>query len=630
MEFNLLNLDDDVIMNTIEYMEAGDIERYYNTRERNGSRSSFNLAISSVMPKFRDSVIPRHKEIFFKFYSSIFKLRKKGDKPGYLHYKILAHCIDKEKVATSLLQIVDKDLTLMYAARHDTGGKVVRFLIDGGAVVETRTIEAACHRGNIKALEIFKEKGINVVTELGVHIAAQNGHLKILKILDAEGAELHLEDERALILAIKGGHLPVVKYLIRRGANIHARDELPIKVAGDGGDVEIIKYLIDNGANLRVGRSAPLRAALENGHIDAVEYLLKRESETRPSARDIDMCDFLRSRWGEDGDVTLRLVEILWSWGLSVSTSHNIADMEDRGEVSPLVASIGCGSVQLVKFIIDNGFHYDNDVVSSIRVLIDSYDISQSFRDSSVRMILDFSERKYGRYFALAQGAYNLGYLDIAIKKRYYEIVRLFLQHGVRPGIDSLTLAIKTEAKFRSDVQGKPRSYVLRILDELDDYTLDERVRMTFTIKESMDPPFPKSATALFRREGERHFNSLRELREWLRGLDIPSQSKGIVALHTMGRRLLNSILSGERKLVKLLIQHGAIINMSVFKGAISKKDEWTLRYLLQKVEEIEGVQRDMRVGDERWIDELVEYASSARFRAGVGILGEFRERYCV
>ena len=65
-----------------------------------------------------------------------------------------------------------------------------------------------------------------------------------------EGADIHADDDEALIRASEHGHLDVVKYLVQNGANIHAVDDYDLKYASRNGHLDVVKYLVSEGAEV--------------------------------------------------------------------------------------------------------------------------------------------------------------------------------------------------------------------------------------------------------------------------------------------------------------------------------------------------------------------------------------------
>ena len=94
-----------------------------------------------------------------------------------------------------------------------------------------------------------------VVTWL--YIAAQEGHLPVVKLLLDRGADVNPamtnEGYTPLLIAAREGHLPVVQLLLDRGADgSQANDDgnTPLLIATQQGHLPVVQLLLDRGANV--------------------------------------------------------------------------------------------------------------------------------------------------------------------------------------------------------------------------------------------------------------------------------------------------------------------------------------------------------------------------------------------
>jgi hypothetical protein len=117
-----------------------------------------------------------------------------------------------------------------------------------------------------------------------LHIAAEKGHLEIIKGLLKFGAIIDSKSEygkTALHFAAENGHLEIVKCLLKFGAIIDSKDKYgraALHIAAQKGHLEIIKDLLKFGAIIdsksEYDKTA-LHFAAENGHLEIVKCLLK-------------------------------------------------------------------------------------------------------------------------------------------------------------------------------------------------------------------------------------------------------------------------------------------------------------------------------------------------------------------
>ncbi|CUJ71834.1 ankyrin repeat domain-containing protein [Achromobacter xylosoxidans] len=90
---------------------------------------------------------------------------------------------------------------------------------------------------------------------------------EVKKLLKA-GASFHYDDSRAFRCAANcaanNGRLGIFKFFIGRGADIHANDDEALINAASWGNVEMVKFLVEQGA--------PIEAAKENGTQEVQDF----------------------------------------------------------------------------------------------------------------------------------------------------------------------------------------------------------------------------------------------------------------------------------------------------------------------------------------------------------------------
>ena len=110
-------------------------------------------------------------------------------------------------------------------------------------------------------------------------------NLEKVKAAIKNGADVHINNDEALIQACERGYFDIVKYLVDKGANIHAEDDAAIAVLWEnsiGGltshpddkeYVDILKYLIKKGVDINIMDGVLLAVAAEFGNIELIEWL---------------------------------------------------------------------------------------------------------------------------------------------------------------------------------------------------------------------------------------------------------------------------------------------------------------------------------------------------------------------
>jgi ankyrin repeat protein len=117
---------------------------------------------------------------------------------------------------------------------------------------------------------------IHEQNDLAIIIASGEGRTEIVKYLVEHGADIAAVNYRALRLASIYGHLETVKYLVELGADIHNQDDDSLKYASKGGHLEVVKYLLEKGANIHAQNDAALLIAVTNNRLNVVKYLLEK------------------------------------------------------------------------------------------------------------------------------------------------------------------------------------------------------------------------------------------------------------------------------------------------------------------------------------------------------------------
>ena len=129
-----------------------------------------------------------------------------------------------------------------------------------------------------------------------LYAAASKGHVAIVKILLAHGADANATDwsgDTPLRRAVKNGYLDIVKSLVEYGANVHGKDKLGrtllhsvVMVRGERTVIVktlVIEYGVD--INIRDDEGfTPLQKATAFGHSNIVKFLLERGADANREA----------------------------------------------------------------------------------------------------------------------------------------------------------------------------------------------------------------------------------------------------------------------------------------------------------------------------------------------------------
>ncbi|KAI9771979.1 MAG: hypothetical protein M1839_002572 [Geoglossum umbratile] len=198
-----------------------------------------------------------------------------------------------------------------------------------------------------------------------LHIAAQHGHLGVVKQLLAAGMDVnslpaHRSGRSALQAAAEAGHIPLVRFLLTEGADINtpaaSEDGLTaLQAAAMRGDIQLVNLLIDRGANINAspgesgGRTA-LQAAAQNGHTKICRLLLEKGAEINARPADFDGRTALQAAAEGGHEEIIRL--------LHCNDAHINAPASHGGLTSIQAAAKG-GSIGVVRFLIQHGADID-------------------------------------------------------------------------------------------------------------------------------------------------------------------------------------------------------------------------------------------------------------------------------
>src|SRR6185369_2961863 len=107
----------------------------------------------------------------------------------------------------------------------------------------------ACKSGNIIGVQYLIEHEYEY-DYLAICIAAEYGHIEIVKYLFERGADIRIYSDMALRYSAQNGHLQVVKYLIENGAYVHAINDSSLCYSAENGHLSVVEYLLYQGADI--------------------------------------------------------------------------------------------------------------------------------------------------------------------------------------------------------------------------------------------------------------------------------------------------------------------------------------------------------------------------------------------
>jgi ankyrin repeat protein len=259
-------------------------------------------------------------------------------------------------------------LTAAFMAAHRGDAGILSLLLDHGLDIDA-PVDGICVRATEQ--DTFLVDG--VVTEsdgyLGgkeralLHIAAANGHLRVIEMLVQRGANIERTfrgplgewgESTPLLTAAKYDQGAAVELLLRCGADVHFMRRIDgctsLHMAASKGNRRIIKALLGAGANVcneDIGGYNAAHLAVTSGRgVETVELLLDAGDANIHHVRPFDGHTLLLD--AASGGQTATVLMLLQR-GASVNQTCN------GGESALFMASIYKGSVDVVKVLLDHG-----------------------------------------------------------------------------------------------------------------------------------------------------------------------------------------------------------------------------------------------------------------------------------
>jgi len=249
-------------------------------------------------------------------------------------------------------------------------------------------------------------------------LAAQEGHIGIIKLLLDKGADLNAQSGEycnALQAASYNGHDDMVRLLLDRGANVNARGGKycnALQAASSGGHAVIAKILVGKGAyvNAQGGHYGnALLAASFRGHADIVRLLLDEGADVNAQGGYYGNALQAASSMGH-----VEIAKLLLYKGANVNEPGGF----EYG--SALIAALKQNHAEIARLLLDKGANVNMGVPYHYPLEIASLRCNTEF----VKLLLD-----KGAYINV-QGERYGGALQAAALQANVETVRLLLDRG--------------------------------------------------------------------------------------------------------------------------------------------------------------------------------------------------------
>ncbi|GBO07023.1 Ankyrin-1 [Araneus ventricosus] len=195
--------------------------------------------------------------------------------------------------------------TPLHDAASEGAVEVVKILLEKKAKINARAVDGstplhlAVYSGHGNVVKVLIENGANVniadyKNRTAIELAVAHGKLEIVKMLsELERVSIHdkANDGFSLLhIAAQFGHLNIMKHLIQKGADIKSENDAgskPIHVAAREGHKDIVQFLIDldpTSKQLTADSKTVIHYAVLGGH-DVLQFLIDRKFDINASSR---------------------------------------------------------------------------------------------------------------------------------------------------------------------------------------------------------------------------------------------------------------------------------------------------------------------------------------------------------
>ncbi|XP_051684962.1 ankyrin repeat and SOCS box protein 3 isoform X3 [Oryctolagus cuniculus] len=369
--------------------------------------------------------------------------------------------------------------------------KVLRKLLKKGRSVDVADnrgwmpIHEAAYHNSIECLQMLihadsSENYIQTKTFEGfcaLHLAASQGHWKIVQILIEAGADPNattLEETTPLFLAVENGQIDVLRLLLRHGANVNGSHSMcgwnSLHQASFQGNAEIIKLLLKKGANKECQDDfgiTPLFVAAQYGKLESLSILISSGANVNCQALDKATPLFIAAQEGHT-----KCVELLLSsgadpdlycnednWQLPIHAAAQMGHTKildllipltnricDTGpdKVSPVYSAVFGGHEECLELLLQNGYSPDAQMCL---VFGFSSPMCMAFQKDCEFFGIVNILLKYGAQI-------NELHLAYCLKYEKFSVFRYFLKKGcpVAPWShisEFISHAVKAQAKYK-------------------------------------------------------------------------------------------------------------------------------------------------------------------------------------
>jgi len=368
--------------------------------------------------------------------------------------------IDINAENTVIYHDMDGFFTALYYAIESNSYKIIKLLLDKGAVIKSvwdnyiwgscPELAAAVKNGNIKIVKLLMKSGADIQKEdTGPRLVSAALDLKKLDMAlflknsnalkNAEKYDLNVIMVRAASL----GSIDLVSTCLDMGADIREDERLhsgedeesatTLGAASAYGQLKLVKYLVENNiiTDKKMYQDDGVLPAAKNGHLEIIKYLVGRGAKTDHYMRQAPLMAAVRHK---NHDIITYLVEtkkvdVNEIWCRSIS-NQKVCD-------SAVANAIEIDSLDLVKYFIAHGANMAGPNSADRKVSETAYNAIGAACKFGRTEILNYLIDRYRMDFGSGNYASRaMAYIFLAIENNHADIVKILIAHNINKNKD--------------------------------------------------------------------------------------------------------------------------------------------------------------------------------------------------
>jgi ankyrin repeat protein len=308
----------------------------------------------------------------------------------------------------------DENLT---AAVKNEDSTIVGLLLDKGVEATEEALLAAIEVNNFDIVNILLNNKRDLINTEGLLIKVlintsetEQEDDGIFDLLIKRGADIHEQNEEALIISVEREEVDHVETLLRSGADVHARNDMAIRA---NQNEYIARLLLEAGANVRANNDEALKKAVSLEDEQLVEVLLDYGASANALYEENPI--LFEALDQENFDIIKSL--------LKHGADPRFIDDEGFGPLKGYYSSY-----EVTKLLLEYGadVHESDDTLLIDK--IPDYDI--------VKLLLEYKADLHKHNDDIVFAAVNvIGKRDLPYNNRHMKVLRLLILYGANPQV---------------------------------------------------------------------------------------------------------------------------------------------------------------------------------------------------